>query len=87
MFAAEVLGDFEGGGLWVQDCAGDKPRRAGDDFLLGKKGRILFDPLVAHALDRWSGDRTVLVAYSPAGAGPSCALALVCSCRSSRHLL
>ena len=66
-----ALSSFQGGGLWVEDSRSDRRMRLGDQVLLGSvksfaDGKILFDPTVPHAPERWQGDRSVLVAYMPA---------------------
>ena len=56
--------------MWIENPAGDVVRKVNEKNVSGcvhafDAGAILFDPRLLHATERWSGDRAVLVAYTP----------------------
>ena len=64
------LSDFSGGGVWVACPTGESVRTIDGEEVPGTvhdfiSGPILFQPRAIHATERWEGNRTVLVAWTP----------------------
>ena len=64
---------FEGGGVWIQDAAGQDFRWHQGSLVAGHLHSFADGPIYLPARDRlretlpWSGDRAIVAAYTPAG--------------------